>query len=112
MRFFQIFKELSQKFSNDVYEVKKSKDDYVPPVQIVILNRGYDLLSPFLNDITYSGLHYAMNKVDHNKLNYQMELENEGFINKTSYLNEQDPVWRNLRYEPLFENMKKLSQSY
>lgn len=70
------------------------------------------MLSPFMNDMTYSGLYFSMRKQWRHKLEYEMELENEGVIQKTSYLNETDPIWRNLRYQPFFENMKKLSESY
>lgn len=41
-----------------------------------------------------------------------MEIENQGTIEKTTYLNEKDIIWRNLRYQPFFEHMKKLSLNY
>lgn len=38
LRFFQNFKDKTQKFINEVYEQKSDKNEYVPPIQVVILN--------------------------------------------------------------------------
>lgn len=51
-----------------------------------------------MNDMSYSGMFFSMLKKDKNRLDYEMELENQGVLQKTSYLNETDPIWRNLRY--------------
>lgn len=112
LRFYQVFKEKTQKLINEVYENKVDKEKYVPPIQIVILNRGFDMLSPFMNDMTYSGLYYSMMKQTKNRLEYELELENQGFIKKTSYLNETDAIWRNSKFQPFTENFVKLSSSF
>lgn len=43
---------------NDAYEEKKEKEEYVPPLVLVVLNRGFDMVTPFLSGMSYLEMYY------------------------------------------------------
>lgn len=47
------FKQITQKLVNKMFDEKESKSEDVAPITICLVNRGYDVLSPFIRNMTY-----------------------------------------------------------
>ena len=105
------FKKRTQKIVDGVFDNKVTKKTY-PPVFFCILNRGFDLLTPFMRDMTYCSLYFnLLEKTDH-KLEYDLELEKEGVVKQISDLNETDAIWLNYKYRPFMEAFKTVYDSF
>ena len=104
-------KQRVQKLIDNVHDTKITKQEY-PPVFVVILNRGFDLLSPFMRDMTYASLYFnLLNKTEH-KLEYELELEKEGVVTQVSPLNDSDTIWLNFKYRAFTEAFKVVYESF
>lgn len=100
-----------QKLVDNVYDTKITKQEY-PPVFVVILNRGFDLLTPFMRDMTYASLYFnLLGKTEH-KLEYEMELEKEGVVTQITPLNDTDTIWLNFKYRAFTEAFKVVYESF
>ena len=65
-------KEKTQKMVDVICKNKISQQSF-PPVYLVIVNRGFDLLTPLLRSFTYGGLYYDMMKVKKAVLEFENE---------------------------------------
>ena len=102
---------LAQEFANyletDISELYRK----VPDLKIkqsrpilMIIDRSYDMLIPFIHDIHYEALLKDLFEVGPDgKVKYE-SIDNSGFNStKEAVINEQDPVWVRLRYEEIDE---------
>lgn len=108
------FKKKTQKMINKIYRNKTDEEmkDEFAPVFFVVINRGFDMLSPFLREITYSGLYFnLLEKVEH-KLEFEIESEKNVMIKRISRLNEEDALWLNYKYNQFADAMAEISKSY
>ncbi len=106
-----LIKSNLQRMTNKIYETKITKQEYAP-VYLVLLNRGFDLISPLLRDESYAGMYYNLLKKKNSVLQFETEQEDGSQKVETSKLNEQDTIWLNFKYKPYLDSMKKVSQSF
>lgn len=57
----------------DVICKHKVSQQAYPPVYLVIVNRGFDLLTPLMRSFTYGGLYYDLMKVKQAILKFEVE---------------------------------------
>lgn len=70
-----------------------------PPIHLLLLYRGYDMLTPFMQYNTYSGMFYDMLEKTDNVMEYQVALENGEIIESKCQLNEDDNIWQTFKYK-------------
>lgn len=105
------FMKRVQNMIDKIYEDKKEKKEYAP-VYFLILNRGFDLLSPFVRDMSYQSMFFNLNKTNEHAIEFELEIEGKGVIQQKAILNEQDNIWSNYKHKPFFESMKNVSENY
>lgn len=101
----------AQKILDICYTQKKNPKEG-PAIHLLLLNRGFDMMSPFLRDSTYASMYYNLTPTHENLMNFEYEIEGKGSIVQTVPLNETDIVWRNYKYKPFVETMKAISENY
>lgn len=108
------FKIKTQKMINKVFKNKTDEEmkEEFAPVFFVVINRGFDMLSPFLREMTYSGLYFNLLQQTEHKLKFEIESEKNMMIEREARLNETDPLWLNYKYQQFPDAMAEVSKSY
>ncbi|KAI6646610.1 Syntaxin-binding protein 1 [Oopsacas minuta] len=77
--------------------------------QLIILDRGFDPVTPILHHLTIQAMVYDLMKIENDQYSYkfknQLGLENE----KKAQLDESDNSWSSMRHQHLAEATKKVS---
>lgn len=119
-KFAHEFRAKAQKIVNKINKKKIIKNN--SPVFFFVLNRGSDLLSPLLRDMSYGGMFFNVLE----KIDYKIEIETEGENDKidkeddskvekvvqTSKLNEKDFIWQKYKYKPLNTAITEIQTSF
>lgn len=87
-----------QKVCNFNYEKNGAKGG-APPIFLLLLYRGYDMLTPFMQYNTYSGMFYDMLEKTDNMMDYQISMENGEIIDSRCQLNEDDNIWQTFKFK-------------
>ena len=87
-----------QKVCNFNYEKNRAKGG-APPIFLLLLYRGYDMLTPFMQYNTYSGMFYDMLEKTDNMMDYQISMENGENIDSRCQLNEDDNIWQTFKFK-------------
>jgi syntaxin-binding protein 1 len=95
-KFAHEFRKKTQKMINKIHSKKIIKTN--SPVFFFVLNRGSDLLSPLLQDLSYCGMYFNGLKKQEHVLEYEIENEKQEKIKQTSKLNENDTIWQKYKY--------------
>lgn len=94
----------------NICKSKLTKNIY-PPVFFVILNRGFDLSTPFLNGGSYGSQFFDVLEKEEPLMDYETEIEEKKVILKTK-LNDNDPIWLNFKYEAFEDAMEDIMKSF
>lgn len=87
-----------QKMCNQNYKLNEEKGG-APPIFLMMLYRGYDMLTPFMRNNSYGSLFYEMLEKTDNLLEYEMELESGEKILNSCQLNEDDNIWQTYKHK-------------
>lgn len=106
--------ELSTYLESDINELYRKVPDLKMkenrPVMMII-DRSYDMVLPFIHDVHYEALLKDLFEVGpEGKVKYE-SIDNSGMTTtKESIINEKDPVWVRLRYEEIDEAQQIMNQ--
>ena len=96
-KFAHEFRAKTQKIVNKMSKKKIMKNN--SPVFFFVLNRGSDLLTPLLRDMSYSGMFFNILEKTEYKLDYEIENEKQEKVAQSSKLNEKDFIWQKYKYK-------------
>ena len=111
-KFAEKFRPMIQEMVDGVNNLKVIKD-VSPPVFFLIANRGSDLLSPLISDISLSSLHYNLHEKTENTIEFEVQSDDaETMKTITSYLNDTDPIWTDFKYKHISQAKKEIQKSF
>ncbi|RXM28344.1 Syntaxin-binding protein 3 [Acipenser ruthenus] len=99
-------KKLAQLVENKLgehYELdEKCKGKSKTQAQLLIVDRGFDPVSPILHELTYQAMVYDLISIENDTYKYQSK-DGAGAKEKQSILNEEDDLWTELRHMHIAE---------
>lgn len=109
--FAEMLKPKVQTMVDQVSATKIMKDEF-PPVFFVIVDRGSDLVSPLLRDISYCGQFFGVLGEEQPFIESKTTGANGELVSQKEPLDEQDPIWLNFKYKPFGEMAKQVKEGY
>lgn len=86
-----------QKICDSNFELNDKKGG-APNVHLMLLFRGYDMVTPFMRNNTYGSMFYEMLEKTDNVMEYEVLLENGQTIESKCQLNEDDNIWQTFKH--------------
>jgi hypothetical protein len=79
--------------------------------ELIILERGFDLVSPLVHEITYQAMVYDVLDIEQDLYVYKQQ-SLAGERERKVALNEEDPIWDTLRHLPINEAAEKIRHDF
>lgn len=104
------FRPKVQELIEGINQVRENNESY-PPVFMIVVNRGSDVVTPFLSDSTYASMYFNMLEQSKPVLEFEMVVDaKDGIVDNVTPLNDSDPLWTAYKYRS-FKEAKKQTDS-